>query len=76
LSCRYGSLLTELESAEKSEQRQRLLAQVKRGLEVHTKIEEEIFHLFARQTGALQTMAEFDKSSFSSPTKTAPEPRA
>lgn len=37
-------LLTDLKSAEKPAQRQRLLAHVKQELEVHTKIEEEIFY--------------------------------
>lgn len=37
-------LLTELKSAEKPAQRQRLLAQVKQELETHTTIEEEIFY--------------------------------
>jgi hemerythrin superfamily protein len=37
-------LLRELKSAERPAQRQRLLAQVKHELEVHTKIEEEIFY--------------------------------
>ena len=37
-------LLTELKDAETPAQRQRLLAQVKQGLESHTKIEEEIFY--------------------------------
>ena len=37
-------LLTDLKSAEKPGQRQRLLAQVKQELEVHTQIEEEIFY--------------------------------
>lgn len=41
---RMRQLLTELQSAEKPPQRQRLLAQVKRELEAHTTIEEEIFY--------------------------------